>query len=80
MPFTFRVNQHELNFCLGLGILQCLILCEQAVEINVLKLCLNGGGFAFAARILRADEKKVGLVRLRKFDEEPDTDIHATQA
>ena len=32
------------------------------------------------ARILRADEKKVGLVRLRKFDEEPDTDIHSTQA
>jgi putative hemolysin len=31
------------------------------------------------ARILRADEKKVGLVRLRKFDE-PAADIHSTQA
>jgi putative hemolysin len=31
------------------------------------------------ARILRADEKKVGLVRLRKFDE-PTADIHSTQA
>jgi putative hemolysin len=32
------------------------------------------------ARILRADEKKVGLVRLRKFEGEPATDIHSSQA
>ena len=32
------------------------------------------------ARILRADEKKVALVRLRRFEEEPAADIHSTQA
>ena len=32
------------------------------------------------ARILRADEKKVGLVRLRKFEDDPTADIHSTQA
>jgi putative hemolysin len=32
------------------------------------------------ARILRADEKKVGLVRLRKFEGEPAVDIHSSQA
>ena len=32
------------------------------------------------ARILRADEKKVGLVRLRKFEDEAAADIHSTRA
>ena len=32
------------------------------------------------ARILRADEKKVGLVRLRKFEGAEASDIHSTQA
>ena len=32
------------------------------------------------ARILRADEKKVGLVRLRRYENEPAAEIHSTQA
>ena len=55
VSFTFCLKHHVLNFQLGLSGLKLPILREEAAQVDVLELRLNGGGFAFAARIVRAD-------------------------